>query len=321
MNTTYQDRVDAEDAMKHVFQSEYDHLTASPDSLAGALRMSRERARVLVSRLQESGLLVMEGGALGLTPLGREQALQVLRAHRLYETFLARETGLASGEWHRRAEIDEHRLTPERVDDLARQLGHPRYDPHGDPIPTRTGEMPPELGGMSLPDWPVGEEARVVHVEDEPQGLFAEVARLGLAPGLRIVVEARLPGELEVRCEGRLLRIPRLAASNVSVTGLEAERVGERPARRLADLVPGEVSQIRGLSPAIRGRERNRLLDLGFVPGSPVELELTSPLASPAAYRVRGSLIALRRQQAEQVFIDPEKPEPAVGSGPNGGRP
>jgi DtxR family Mn-dependent transcriptional regulator len=73
----------------------------------------------------------------------------------------------------------------------------------------------------------------------------------------------------------------------------------------LADLKQGEISEIRGLSPAIRGRERNRLLDLGFVPGSPVELGFESPLASPSAYRVRGSLIALRREQAEQVYISP----------------
>jgi DtxR family Mn-dependent transcriptional regulator len=102
-------------------------------------------------------------------------------------------------------------------------------------------------------------------------------------------------------------------AGNVSVAELDPEAVAEGPSRRLADLGAGEVATIRGLSPAIRGRERNRLLDLGFVPGSPVELGFESPFASPSAYRVRGSLIALRREQAEQVFIGPP-PESGSGS-------
>ena len=89
----------------------------------------------------------------------------------------------------------------------------------------------------------------------------------------------------------------------------------EEPTRRLADLRSGEVSEVVGLSLAIRGRERNRLLDLGFVPGSPVELGFASPMASPAAYRVRGSLIALRREQAEQVFIRPARAAGVTGEG------
>lgn len=306
MTVSYQDRVQVEDALKHVFQGEYDGLTPGADSLAGALRLSRERARVVVARLVEAGLASAEGGALRLTAAGREYALHILRAHRLYETFLARETGLGSKEWHRQAEISEHRLSPESVDALAERLGHPRYDPHGDPIPTRLGDLPPARG-RGLDEWPVGVEARIVHLEDEPPAMFAILVRLGLTPGMRLVVDGAGPDGLAVRCEGRALTIPREAAPNVAVAELETAPMAEEPTRRLADLRSGEISEVVGLSLAIRGRERNRLLDLGFVPGSPVELGFASPMASPAAYRVRGSLIALRREQAEQVFIRPAR--------------
>lgn len=302
MTTAYQDRVLAEDALKQVFQCEYDHLTATADGLAGALRLGRDVARSLVERLVAGGLLLSEGGSLRLTPTGREYALQVLRAHRLYETYLACETGLGSSEWHRRAEIDEHNLTPARVDELAHRLGHPRYDPHGDPIPTSSGELPPAQG-RSLTEWPGGVEARIVHVEDEPATMYAAIAQAGLVPGMRIVVDGAEREGLRIRCEGRSLVLPRTLAANVSVARLVQAPMAEEPTRRLLDLRPGEVSEVRGLSPAIRGRERNRLLDLGFVPGSPIELGFASPLSGPSAYRVRGSLIALRREQAEQVFI------------------
>lgn len=304
MSGTFQDRVQIEDALKHVFQSEYDRLTPGADSLAGALRLSRERARALVGRLVEAGLVTEEGGALRLSAAGRDYALHILRAHRLYETFLARETGLGASEWHRQAEISEHQLSPANVDALAERLGHPRFDPHGDPIPTRLGDLPPARG-RSLGEWPAGVEGRIVHVEDEPPAVFAAIEQLGLAPGMRVVVDGVGPEGLVVRCEGRTLMIPRGTASNISVGELETAPMAEAPTRRLADLKTGEASEVVGLSPAIRGRERNRLLDLGFVPGSPVELDFASPLASPAAYRVRGSLIALRREQAEQVYIRP----------------
>lgn len=88
----------AEDALKHVFQCEYDHHSASADSLAGALRISRERRGLWCWELTPKVLRCI------LPASGREYALQVLRAHRLYETYLARETGLGASEWHRRAE-------------------------------------------------------------------------------------------------------------------------------------------------------------------------------------------------------------------------
>lgn len=311
MSGTYQDRVVAEDALKHVFQSDYDHLTASGDSLAGALRLSREKSRELIERLVQGGLVVAEGGAVHLTATGREYALQVLRAHRLYETYLASETGLGSGEWHRRAEVDEHKLTPEHVNALARRLGHPRYDPHGDPIPTSTGELPPARG-RALTEWPEGLEARIVHVEDEPATMYSKIVELGLMPGVRLAVEGSGVEGIRVRSEGRSLVLPHAVAANVSVIELEGVAREEAPRRRLTDLGSGEVAEVRGISPAIRGQERNRLLDLGFVPGSPIALEFASPLRSPAAYRVRGSLIALRREQAEQVYIGPSVSKGAV---------
>lgn len=316
MSATYQDRVQIEDALKHVFQWEYDGLTPGPDGLAGALGLSRDRARRLAARLVEAGLVAAEGGALRLTSTGREYALQILRAHRLYETFLARETGLGSSEWHRQAEISEHRLSPASVDALAERLGHPRYDPHGDPIPTRRGDLPPARG-RPLGEWPVGVEARIVHLEDEPPSVYATIVQLGLTPGMRVVVDAVNPGGLVARCEGRTLTIPREAAANVAVAELESAPMAEEPTRRLADLRQGEASEVVGLSSAIRGQERNRLLDLGFVPGSPVVLDFLSPLANPAAYRVRGSLIALRREQAEQVYIRPVEDVPS-GTGEGG---
>ena len=82
---------------------------------------------------------------------------------------------------------------------------------------------------------------------------------------------------------------------------------GEPPAGacRLCDIPRGAAATVITLLPGCIGAERSRLLDLGFVPGSRIEHELDSPLNGPAAYRLRGTLIALRQTQARQVLVQP----------------
>ena len=99
----------------------------------------------------------------------------------------AGETGLDEREWHGEADRREHTLTPDEVDRLARHLGHPRYDPHGDPIPTARGHIAP-FPGIPLTDYPVGAEAEVTHLEDEPPG--GSDASIG-ADAWRVLVSGR----------------------------------------------------------------------------------------------------------------------------------
>ncbi len=102
---------------------------------------------------------------------------------------------------------------------------------------------------------------------------------------------------------GRLLELtPVLAANLWVVQGAgEAESV---PSDRLSELEGGETARVVGLAAACRAIERRRLLDLGFVPGTVVERELTGPGGDPIAFRVRGALIALRQAQADMVRIE-----------------
>jgi DtxR family Mn-dependent transcriptional regulator len=71
----------------------------------------------------------------------------------------------------------------------------------------------------------------------------------------------------------------------------------------LGALAPGETARVVRLSPECRGAQRRRLLDLGLVPGTPVTAELVSLAGDPVAYRIRGALIALRREQANRVVV------------------
>ena len=79
----------------------------------------------------------------------------------------------------------------------------------------------------------------------------------------------------------------------------------ERPIRYLADLLPGEHGIVASIHNHCADHERRRLMDLGFVPGTQVEAAVASPFNDPVAYRVKGALIALRRQQASLIHLTP----------------
>jgi DtxR family Mn-dependent transcriptional regulator len=270
--------------------------------VAGALAVPLEESVDLLSRLESARLVERHEGSARLTGEGRKYARHVLRAHRLFETYLAHETGFREDQWHRKAEKKEHTISESDLEEMARGLGDPRFDPHGDPIPTVQGEIPPHQG-RSLLDYPPGWEGRIVHVEDEPPHVYAELVAQGVAVGLRIRIVDVDPGGVRVNAEGRTLALTRTMAVNVVAAPLDPEERFDEDVDRLSSLRAGEKAVVVSLSPACRGTERSRLLDLGLVPGTEVELNLVSPSGNPVAYRIRGASIALRTEQADRILI------------------
>ncbi len=298
------ERILFEDALKHFHGCAFQGQKTSADSLAGALSLSRSAAGRLMARLEQAGLIEPRSGSYELTTVGTDYALQIIRAHRLYETYLARESGLKPAEWHRRAHIVEHRLHPQEVDDLADRLSRPRFDPHGDPIPTRSGRLAPREG-CNLLEWPLAKMGEIEHIEDEPTATFHLVQTAGLYPTMRLLLEENSPQVVRLYCEGRHITLPRNAAAHITVKEPLPENQSRPFPTRLRDLPPGEKGLVAGLSPYFRGAERTRLLDLGFVQGSTIERVLTSPLQSPIAFLLRGAMVALREEQAEHVYLQP----------------
>lgn len=291
---------DVEDALKHLHESEYASEHCSLSSVAGALAVNQERATALAERLVAAGFARLLGDSrVALTDRGREEARRIIRAHRIYETYLARETGVSPEDWHRQADAAEHTLSASDIDALADRLGRPRYDPHGDPIPTREGSLPPRRG-KSLLDAAPGTGSLVVHIEDEPPGIYRRATSSGVFAGSILHVLRREPDSVVVELEDQTRALPLAVAAATHVEPCPLPS----PVRSLGSLRPGESGQLAYISRRIVGGERRRLLDLGFVPGTSITREFDSMLGSPTAYRVRGAVVALRREQAARIFIE-----------------
>jgi DtxR family transcriptional regulator, Mn-dependent transcriptional regulator len=298
-------RVRSEDALKHAYDCEYRRLTCSLESIAGALDVSTDMAADIVARLEQRHLLRSSAGALTLTGDGRSYALRVIRVHRLWEHLLADESGLQETEWHEAAEQHEHSLSPEEADALAARLGNPAFDPHGDPIPSSTGAIP-RRPGMPLTDLPAGRLGRVIHVEDEPKTVYAQLVALGLHPGTQVRMVESLSDRVRFTADEEEAVLAPLLARNITVQQIGSEERIPGPHRTLAGVRRGEPAVVVGIARSCRGQQRRRLMDLGVVPGTTVIPEMVSVGGDPVAYRLRGSLIALRRTQAQQIYVSRE---------------
>ncbi len=296
------ERVRIEDALKHLYGCFEADLPGSIDSVAGALELRRDDAAQLVQRLEQRALVQTVASGVQLSDKGRRYALQVIRTHRLWEQYLAEQTGVGEGEWHQSADRIEHELTPEQVDALAARIGDPVYDPHGDPIPSAAGvvQLPQ---GQHLGTVAPGSMVRIVHVEDEPESTYRLLREAQLQAGMIITVVASPGQSIEVDTGVARCSLAPIVAANVTVQIVDDKTAGQVSLRRLASLAQGEQATVTDISPGCRGVERRRLLDLGLVPGTVVKAEFASPAGDPVAYRIRGALIALRAQQAEMIHI------------------
>jgi DtxR family Mn-dependent transcriptional regulator len=294
------ERVRLEDALKHVYTSEQAGREPTLESMAGQLGVSTHRAAKLLTRLTESGLVRAGTDGPHLSDDGRESALRLVRSHRLWERYLADRTGVAAPDWHDEAERMEHSLSPEQTDTLAARLGHPRWDPHGDPIPTASGEVP-NLEGVSLAGAPVGRTVEVAHLEDEPREIYDALLTAGIELGSRLEIVDRDDRGVRLQAGGRERTVEVVAARNVTVRVLPVGARAGGPLETLADLRPGEYGRVIGIAATCRGAQRRRLLDLGVVKGTEISAEMASALGDPMAYLIRGALIALRRGQAERI--------------------
>jgi DtxR family Mn-dependent transcriptional regulator len=294
-------RVLREDALKHVYKTQVDGRPPTLESIAGTLHIHSNQAAGLMADMERRGLVTFCSGELQLTPTGREAALHIIRAHRLWERFLADQTAVAESEWHGQAEDREHHLSAEHVRALSAQLGHPTHDPHGDTIPQASGPLAAD-NGQPLNVLSPNHAARITHIEDEPEAVYAQIAAEGLCPGMKVRVLEKSPQAIRFWADGDEHVLAPILAHNIAVIPISDIEI-EEELESLSSLKPGQKARIVELSRACRGAERRRLLDLGFVPGSKVEVEMVSPIGDPTAYRIRGAVIALRREQAALIRV------------------
>jgi DtxR family Mn-dependent transcriptional regulator len=300
------EKVLIEDTLKYIFKCERAQRNVNLESLAGILSTTRGHVSEILALTQEKGLVEFADNHFQLTDAGRKTATQIVRAHRLWERYLADATGYQESDWHQQAERLEHKLTTEELDRLSASLGNPTHDPHGDPIPTARGEYTPH-GGIALTELSPQTPARIVHIEDEPDVIYAQIVAEDLHPHMLVEIDEKAKDRIRFWAGDQEHVLAPIVAANIAVIPLlelngEITDVGVP----LDTLEPGDIGMVLNISSQSRGVERRRLLDLGVIPGTEISVEMVNPGGNPTAYRIRGSVIALRDSQARLINVNPQ---------------
>lgn len=210
-----------QDYLKQIYLLEGEAADAGiqTKALASRLEVSAASATNMLKRLARLGLVehTPYSGAV-LTPAGRRIALEVLRHHRLLETYLAEALGVPWDKVHAEAEVLEHFISEDLEERMAALLGHPTEDPHGHPIPG-PDLADPARGTRRLTDLAENEEATVASVSDRDPALLRYLGERGVVPGARVRTTSvdSFGGSLELDVAGEGCSIGRAAAERVFI--------------------------------------------------------------------------------------------------------
>lgn len=198
----------SEDYLKAIHDLTASGGLAQTGEIAVAMQVAAPSVSGMVKRLTAAGLVShVPYRGVQLTRVGRRAALQLVRRHRIIETYLANKLGYGWDSVHEEAERLEHAVSDELVERMAMALGNPQYDPHGSPIPTRDGSVE-DLALLPLSEVPVGETAELRAVNDRNPERLRYLASLGLKLGAAFDVVGRQPfrGPVTIRLAGAVPR-------------------------------------------------------------------------------------------------------------------
>ena len=190
-----------EDYLTAIYKIQSEQGKVATTVLARRLGVTPASVTGMIKHLADMHLVTYEPyQGFVLTDAGQQIALEVIRRHRLIELHLQEALGYSWDEVHAEAEQLEHVISEAFEDRIAEMLGHPEFDPHGEPIPAKDGSYA-EPAGTRLTDLAAGQSGRVARVSDDDPALLRYLAELGITldATLTVIEKAPFDGPLHVR--------------------------------------------------------------------------------------------------------------------------
>lgn len=205
-------------AIYRIYESTGDSVSTT--AIAEKLQINAASVTDMFKKLGQQKLVVYEKSR-GVKPTekGKKVALQILRKHRLWETFMVEKLKFSWDEVHDVAEQLEHVHSDILIERLDQLLGYPKFDPHGDPIPDKNGKLPAQTS-ILLPQGKVGQTYRVAGVTENSDSFLKYLNKIGLAPGsnVTIVEVEEFDGSMKLLIDGKKeFILSHQAANNLSV--------------------------------------------------------------------------------------------------------
>ncbi|MEM9297603.1 MAG: metal-dependent transcriptional regulator [Bacteroidota bacterium] len=195
-----------ENYLKAIYHlAEQSGQSVSTNAIADELNTKAASVTDMIKRLSSKGVLSYQKyKGVYVSEAGKIAALQVIRKHRLWETFLVAKLKFNWDEVHEVAEQLEHIKSPLLIKRLDEFLGHPKFDPHGDPIPDENGEYK-EKPKTPLFELQIEQSGIVVTVQDDSPAFLQYLDKIGIYIGAKIKVidKVEFDGSMEIQIDGR----------------------------------------------------------------------------------------------------------------------
>jgi DtxR family Mn-dependent transcriptional regulator len=208
-----------ENYLKAIYHLSQRDQAVSTNELAYQLHTKAASVTDMIKRLSLKALVKHEKYyGVTLTRKGTVAALSVVRKHRLWETFLVQKLGFTWDEVHEVAEQLEHIQSARLIEALDEFLGFPSVDPHGDPIPDKSGKLT-SVAERSLSEMTPGFNGRIQAVRDSDSQLLKYLDKLGAHPGtpIQLVAIEAYDGSLEVIIRKTRFFLSREVSQNILV--------------------------------------------------------------------------------------------------------
>lgn len=196
-----------QDYLKHIYELNENGGTASTNDIATRLNIAPASVTGMLQKLASANpplVVYKKHQGVTLTKSGEKVALEVIRHHRLLESFLVNTLGYAWDEVHNEADKLEHVISEDFEARMAEALGHPTRDPHGELIPTADLVMPADES-CPLASLRTDETATVRRVSDDDPALLRHLREIGVVPEVKIMVKnySEFDGNLTIKVEGQ----------------------------------------------------------------------------------------------------------------------
>ena len=192
---------------------------ASTNEIANTLNTSAASVTEMVKKLQDKKLVIYEKyKGVNLSANGRKKAIEILRKHRLWETFLVNKLGFNWSEVHDVAEQLEHIKSKKLTDKLNRFLKYPKFDPHGEPIPTKNGIIP-TTNRITLSEMPVNSKGIIMGVSLDNKEFLEYLTKLNISIGSKVYAIDRISFDqsMKIKINTTIEYISKEIAQNVLI--------------------------------------------------------------------------------------------------------
>lgn len=197
----------------------------STNAIADEMDTKPSSVTDMVKKLSDKGLLhYKKYQGVSLSKAGVKTALAVIRKHRLWEVFLVEKLNFSWDEVHEIAEQLEHIKSEELIDRLDAHLGFPKYDPHGDPIPSKEGEFKASHKRL-LTEIALNQGGICVGVKDSSPAFlkFLDKNKIALGDKITILDREEFDGSLEIKVWDKKMRISSEIAANLFIKTVDPE--------------------------------------------------------------------------------------------------